>query len=172
VVDTVSKEPLRAKINLDGHDTEVDRSFIFADTMGGVSNYHRLVAAGTYTATFSCQGCQSKTIRDIRVTNGKATIVNVELDCGTSGIANDLSKRSDALISIKQLHKGIKIDYYNIQGVAKAVIYDVKGKIVRAFTLNPGIRSIVWEAKDAGAGYYILYLQAAEGRLTKSFMVN
>lgn len=65
-----------AKVEIIGHD--LDHSEVYTDPRSG--NYHRLIEAGTYSLTFSAPGYVTKTIDDVVVSDGAATILNVTLD--------------------------------------------------------------------------------------------
>ncbi|MFZ2287185.1 MAG: M14 family zinc carboxypeptidase [Bacteroidales bacterium] len=52
VTDSVTGDPLRARIFIEGHD--IDSSHIYADSITG--EYYRFIAPGTHSLTFSCPG--------------------------------------------------------------------------------------------------------------------
>ena len=95
VVDEVTNVGLPAKVWVENHDTNQDSSFMYADADASDpndplhGNYYRPIEEGTYDVTYSCPGCESKTVEDIVVKNGEATIVNVELDCGSTFVKNN-----------------------------------------------------------------------------------
>lgn len=70
-------EPLQAKVVVENHDTRIDSSMVFTDS--GTGNYHRLIAPGTYSLTFSAEGYQAKTIDEVEVQLGQATELHVVL---------------------------------------------------------------------------------------------
>jgi len=174
VVDTVTKVGLPAKIWIEDHDTELDSSFIYADSSGGHGNYYRPIIAGTYSVTYSCDGCQPKTVTDIQVKNGEATIVNVELDCGPTDAKINKKILKDH-ISIISHNNGISININNITTAGKAAIYDIKGKLIKNISVNPGTNNIMWNglnnnAQKVGPGYYIFEIQISDKKVSLPFM--
>ncbi len=174
VKDSDTKKALPAKVWVEGHDKNQDRSYIFADTTNNVGNYHRLIIAGTYNLTFSCEAynCQSKTVRNIQVRNGRATFVDVELDCDISPIGQSVKLTNNA-ISIKKTNKGIEFTCGN-KNIVGASIYNVKGKVVASLSTRPGMNRFVWNGKGnnntaVSNGCYLVTLQTTKGQLTKRF---
>lgn len=82
VTDTVTGEPLQAKVFIFGHD--MDNSFVYSSMQTGF--YTRPIAEGTYDATFSSPGYYSKSIKDINVTKWNTTSLNVQLRPLTFGV--------------------------------------------------------------------------------------
>lgn len=76
VKDACTGQPLVAKIEVEGHD--FDESHVFSGLPLG--NYHRPIAAGTYTLIVSAPGYVSQTISGISVTeNAPAVVLNIDL---------------------------------------------------------------------------------------------
>jgi len=73
-VTNISNQPLAAKIFINSHDK--DGTEVYCDA--AVGDYHRPIAAGTYSVTYSCEGYISQTM-NISVTNNNTTINNVVL---------------------------------------------------------------------------------------------
>ncbi|MDD3011452.1 MAG: DUF2817 domain-containing protein [Bacteroidales bacterium] len=74
ITDSVSGLPLRAKVYIDGHDT--DSSWVFSSGLAG--DYHRYLKAGDYTLTFSSPGYVSKTVL-VTVEEEQHTDLNITL---------------------------------------------------------------------------------------------
>jgi len=72
VTDSVSGDPLKAKVFISGHD--VDSSWVFSDPDNG--DFHRYLKSGTWQITFSAAGYISKTVS---VTLADATRENVSV---------------------------------------------------------------------------------------------
>ncbi len=77
VTDSLTGEPLNARINISGYDK--DSSQVFTDPQ--VGDYHRLLKSGTYNVTYSSAGYISKTFQS-QVTDKQATIQNMQLYTG------------------------------------------------------------------------------------------
>ncbi len=74
VTDSITGEPLEAKVYIEGHDMINSHVFSFP-TYG---DYYRLIHEGNYTVTYSCDGYRSKT-KSVSVTNYLATVQDVQL---------------------------------------------------------------------------------------------
>ncbi len=173
VVDQNTKDGLPAKVFVEEHDTVLDSSWVYANTAGGHGNYYRPIYEGTYEVTYSCDGCQSKTVSDIQVKNGEATIVDVELDCGTDAKMN--TKILKDRISIISHNNGITIHINNITTAEKAAIYDIKGKLITTISVKTGTNTIMWNglnnnAQKVGPGYYIFEIQISDKKVSLPFM--
>ena len=77
ITDSCTGQPIRAKVFANSYDQANDSSHVYSALP--VGNYHKYVNTGTYSLTFSAPGYTSKTINNISVTNGTATVVNVAL---------------------------------------------------------------------------------------------
>lgn len=74
ITDTVTGEPLSAKVFILGHDK--DNSFVFSKLPSGF--YSRLLNEGTYSLTFTCDGYFSKTVT-ADVVNHQQTRLDVQM---------------------------------------------------------------------------------------------
>jgi len=77
ITDSCTGQPIRARVFANSYDQANDSSHVYSALP--VGNYHKYVNTGTYSLTFSAPGYNSKTINNISVTNGTATVVNVAL---------------------------------------------------------------------------------------------
>ncbi len=75
IVTNIYGAPVKAKIIVNNHDA--DNSEIFSDSLFG--NYHRLIAAGTYTITVTADSHITQVFTNVVVTNQNATELNVQL---------------------------------------------------------------------------------------------
>jgi len=67
--------PLKAMVEVVGHDLDRDSSVVFTDP--DVGNYHRMIDTGTYDLRFSAAGYRDTIIHDIRVTHNTAQRADV-----------------------------------------------------------------------------------------------
>jgi len=79
VTDSLTGEPLIAKIFIQGHD--FDNSFVYSTLPHG--RYYRPIYAGTYNLTFTAAGHMPKTVNNVSVSNYSSVVVDVELSAGT-----------------------------------------------------------------------------------------
>lgn len=75
VTDSISGAALQAKVFINGHD--IDSSHVYSALP--IGNYHRFLAPGTYSLTFSAPGYYPKTISGITVNNYATTLASVQL---------------------------------------------------------------------------------------------
>ncbi|HOV11804.1 MAG TPA: M14 family zinc carboxypeptidase [Bacteroidales bacterium] len=77
ITDSCSGQPIRAKVWVNSYDQVNDSSQVYSALP--VGNYHKYMIAGTYSITYSAPGYTSKTVNNVVLANGSATVVNVTL---------------------------------------------------------------------------------------------
>ncbi|HNX06656.1 MAG TPA: M14 family zinc carboxypeptidase, partial [Bacteroidales bacterium] len=77
ITDSCSGQPIKAKVWVNSYDQTNDSSQVYSALP--VGNYHRYMIAGTYSITYSAPGYTSKTVNNVVLANGSATVVNVTL---------------------------------------------------------------------------------------------
>ncbi len=77
ITDSCSGQPIKAKVWVNSYDQTNDSSQVYSALP--VGNYHRYMIAGTYSITYSAPGYTSKTVNNVVLANGSATVVNVSL---------------------------------------------------------------------------------------------
>jgi hypothetical protein len=75
VVTSSAGGPVDATIEVVGHDSAVDNSYVYTDPE--VGDYHRMLLPGTYTLRFSAYAHETQDVAGIVVTSGPATRVDV-----------------------------------------------------------------------------------------------
>jgi len=75
IVTNPSGQPINAMVTVLNHD--MDSTMVFTDP--AIGDYHRMLAAGTYTLQFSAYGYISQTIPNVTVVHEQATTLNVTL---------------------------------------------------------------------------------------------
>lgn len=85
VTDSASGEPLQAEVFAVDHD--MNHSQVYSDSASGL--YFRPIYSGTYDLRFSASGHRSKTVKSVKITNGKPIVLNIIL-------------RADSSVGIKQ----------------------------------------------------------------------
>lgn len=74
VTDSITHEPLKAKVFIDGYDFLNSHVYSFPE----YGDYYRLLNEGSYTVTYSCDGYKSKTF-DVNISNYQQTIQDAQL---------------------------------------------------------------------------------------------
>ncbi len=175
VTDRETKRPLEAKVFVKNHDR--DSTWVYADSLHG--NYYRPIHEGTYDVTFSCDSCEDKTVRNIKVKNGEATIVNVELECEFAVGINNTFQNNNMSISVLPNRNGVRINLKNTKGIVKAGVYNIAGKLVKILENSSTSKNgyMHWNGLDnngskVGSGCYIVKIKTVKGELTKPFMLK
>lgn len=75
IVTDTSGNPIKAKIEIASHD--FDNSEVYSDSLTGA--YFRMIAAGTYSITFSADNFVSQTITNVQAINFQSTELNIQL---------------------------------------------------------------------------------------------
>lgn len=75
IVTDTSGNPVKAKIEIPAHD--LDNSEVYSDSITGA--YYRMIAAGTYTITFSADNYITKTIPNVQAINFQSSTLNIQL---------------------------------------------------------------------------------------------
>lgn len=94
VVDSITREPLRAFIEVVGHDK--DSSQIYSRR--GLGDYHRPIANGTYSFRASCPGYKSKTYTGVTAMYGSPTELIIELVPGEDPVGINTPAQSEAKV--------------------------------------------------------------------------
>jgi hypothetical protein len=102
VTDSITGEPLNAKVFISGHD--IDSSHVYTDP--AVGDYHRLLKGGTYNVTFSAAGYISKTIQVQITDRQKPTwMCNYMMEACTPTLSPTCSLYQPAQLSILQIFR-------------------------------------------------------------------
>lgn len=163
VTDAQTGDPLRAKIFLTGFD--LDSSQVYTDPQ--VGDYHRLLKAGNYNATFSASGYVSQTI-PVQISDRKKTLLNVQLSNNSQG-TNSVAENLQSGISVYPnpvVNGNFVIE--SVNAIQEIKVRNGAGKIV--YTSHPYTNrysiDINWPA-----GVYIVQLEAKDQWITKKIQV-
>ena len=77
VSDSCTGETLRAKVWVEGYDQKNDSSQVYSALP--IGNYHKYMIAGNYNIIFSAVGYVPKTIENVVLNDGQATVLDVQL---------------------------------------------------------------------------------------------
>jgi hypothetical protein len=120
IKDACTSLPIEAKVYISGHD--FDSSHVYSSLP--VGNYHRPIHQGTYNVTFSAPGYISQTINGIVVTNGTASVVNVNLS--PASLSADFSVGSsnncNGIVSFNDLSGSANTWYWNFGDGANSTL--------------------------------------------------
>lgn len=168
VTDSLTGEPLAAKILINGYDIESQHSEVYSSLPFG--DYYRPVLHGTYSITYSAAGYYSQT-HTITVQNGEATRKDVAL----------LKKEE----SVKEFPTGELLIYPNpttdvttitipssfINQNSQLSLFDLQGKLIDSYSVTK--TEIQISLRNYPAGLYLLRLthqgkEVATGKIVVS----
>lgn len=162
VTDSVSGAPIKAKIYTVGQN---DTTWIYSDSICG--DYHRMLAPGTYSLTFTAPNYFSKTITGIQVFMDSAVTYNVKLKSTFTGI-----NPTEVTISSFGLYQNYPNPFnpetnisFDLKDASQVVlkIFDLSGKEVSLLTnesYTAGNHTIRWNASEFPSGVYFCKIQA------------
>ena len=141
VTDADTGEPLKAKIEIPGHD--LDRSFIYSDSLSGT--FFRYLKEGFYSITFEASGYQPETLHDIQITDRQSLKREVSLKKLEAGIQKvghapgllfygskiiwELEQETTVNIIIYDLAGRQAIPVINCQSVRGANVIDLQNRL-------------------------------------------
>lgn len=162
VTDSLSGEPLMAKIYISGFDK--DSSFIYTDPQ--VGDYHRLLKGGNYNLTYSASGYLSKTIA-ADVTDKQTTILDVKLFKGTQSTDPLIKDEADFKIYPNPVRGGSTI-FESENTIQVLEVRDITGRVV--FSSSPFTKRLKFEC-NWPSGIYIVQVQIKGNWRSKKLLV-
>jgi hypothetical protein len=168
VTDTVTGQPLKAKINIASHD--IDSSFIFSRVPGGF--YDRVIDEGTYDLTFSCPLYYSKTIKNVSVSHYNGVHLDVKLKPLNPGIPQ--AKNGELAIYPVPARENIHIVIPEVDSPHwQLIIYNSLGINVHSAEIhNEGKTILTLDMSAFPSGLYELYLSNSGGTYQKKILVS
>jgi len=175
IKDSVTNLPLKAKVSVLGKEI-TDSTWVFSDSICG--DYHRLIAPGTYSLTFSAANHYSKTITGVRAQYDSTTILNVILRPTTINISNQSSV--PYFFELKQnypnpFNPSTIIKYFiPSKNLVTLKIYDAKGTEVMTLInqyKDAGEYEIQMNNASLSSGVYYYKLSAGDFSETKKMIL-
>lgn len=170
ITDSVSGNPVRAMISINGHD--IDSSQVFSRKSSGF--YCRPLLPGTYSMSFSAPGYKTKTVPGVQVTGGQAHILDVDLVQGSNGII-DSSRTGVFIVGPNPAGDHLRIKYAgDIPATFDIVLYDrmgrhVLGRPTEYFT--KGTEKTIATGQLPG-GIYLLTLFSRDERISLKIIIE
>ncbi|MFA7362229.1 MAG: M14 family zinc carboxypeptidase [Candidatus Kapaibacterium sp.] len=164
VTDSLTGVPIKAKIYTVGQN---DSTWIYSDSVCG--DYHRMLAPGTYSLTFTSPNYYSKTVSGIQVYLDSAVTFDVKLKSTFTGINNN-----EITINNFELYQNYPNPFnpetnisFDLKESSNVVlkIFDVSGKEVSVLTnklYTAGSHTIKWNASEYPSGVYFYKIQAGD----------
>ncbi len=152
VTDINTGDPIRARIELAGHD--FDNSWVFSSAEHG--GFSRPVLAGTYDVEVHAPDHPVKTISGVSVENYSTVFLDIELGAEVSVIG--YSDFSGTWFYPNPVADRLYLD--NLTGVQKIQILDIGGRIIAEFT-NTSKYDVV-DVSSISSGIYLLRIFTSE----------
>lgn len=162
VTDSVSGEPLYAKIFISGFDK--DSSQVYTDPQ--IGDYHRLLKGGSYNITYSASGYISKTF-STSITDKQTTLLDVKLSKVTLSTDPLIIAKTDINIYPNPVTDG-NISIVAENPIQMLEVRDITGKVV--FSTSPLTKSIVVEC-NWPSGIYLAHVQIKGEWINKKIQV-
>jgi len=165
ITDSVTGDPLEAKVEITGHDDDV--SFIHSQLPEG--NYHRLIYEGSYDVTYSKFGYYSQTI-STDVTNYNTVIQDVALVPFGADVADEIISNAITMTPNPTIDGIIYLDFSESFKNIGINIYDNLGREVYATsmtTVESGAKQEIDLATTLQTGIYIVKITTSEGNAVK-----
>ncbi len=159
ITDSVSGDPIKAKIFIDDHDE--DSSWVFSSISYG--NYYRPLYKGSYDVIYSAPGYYPKTINNIAINNYESCLYNIQLVQGTSIPDLKTNNKINFEIFPNPCYNGklfVKVD----KNINNILIYDRAGNMVYEEKVNK--KELTIDISHFIPGGYIISIQS--GRLFTS----
>lgn len=156
VSDAITGEPLKAKIEIIGHD--FDNSHIHSSELHG--EYYRLLAEGTYELQFSAKGYATETRNNVVVINHQAVFLDVALD--TSSITGI----EDQNLILLKIYPNPASDYVLISHGDKSIrtltlsLLDELGREIRKKNIENPDELIELSIQNLSPGLYFIRLRS------------
>ena len=153
VTDSVTGEPLRAKVLIIGHDYFNSHVYSYQPT----GEYYRYLKAGSYNVSFYADGYIHKTIT-VNVTDDAPLQLDVQL---VQGYDPELVGEESVLFSLYPNPVADKLFIVSNQCISSVEIYDLSGKLILS---TKNIADCV-DVSALDAGQYIIRLNSEDGRV-------
>ena len=159
VTDSVTGEPLVAKVYIDGHD--VDSSHVYSHMPMG--DYHRYLSSGMYDVTFSATGYNSKTIPSVSILNNETSLLDVQL------VPVQMSVYETLELTI-HTYPQPAIEFIQVEGCSEDIfeiqLIDSSGKLVKSITKEIS-NSFTIARNELSSGIYLMIFKSKNGSFQK-----
>lgn len=162
VTDSITGEPLPATVFVNNHDDNIS----CVQTIMPVGNYHRPIASGSFSVTYSSPGYVSKTL-SLDVNECESLVQDVQLVPVGYGVDNPLA---NAIQLYPNPSNGQIFINGNQLAMEKVSVYDVCGKMVKSIPAEDTMLSI--NLSDCPAGVYFVRISTKSGEVTKKLVVR
>jgi len=149
VTDSISKQPIKAKVFINGHDQ--DESHVFSHLPMG--DYYRYLDSAYYAITFSAPHYYSKTIDSVRIERGQMKKLDVALVPDYTAISN-VEKESFKMFP-NPANRMIHIQ--SQEAIAEISIYSVQGMQLEYVKVN-SLVNIDFDVSYLSTGVYLIQL--------------
>ncbi len=169
VTDSVTGLPLKAKIELIGHD--FDSSMVFSEPGNGL--YVRLLNEGSYELTFSSEGYYDRTISGLGVVNYQTTILDVKLvPSGT--LVSPIIEAIDIEIFPNPVSTELQLRFsLSKSEILGFAIYDIMGRQLLRINqeeFSMGQHTVSLNVSNLPVGILIVEVQGVEFTIRKKFV--
>jgi len=165
ITDSVTGDPIEAKVEIVGHDDDV--SFVFSQMP--IGNYHRLINQGTYDVTYSKTGYDSQTITT-NLSNYNTIVQNVALHPTGASIADELISDAISVVPNPMIDGKTNINFTTSFDKITIDVFDSLGRKIYTDTIsnvNNGQQLEINLNNTVESGIYFLSISTPEGIIVK-----
>jgi len=170
VTDSVTGEPLQARILIPGHD--LDNSYV--DTKLPSGYFSRLLYEGTYELRFTAEGYFPKTIQNVSVINRESTPLNIELV--PLNIALDEPRYERVSMAFPNPSDGVIELTLPETGITDAVVecFGITGNQVfsKSLEISGGVGSVSLDLRHLSSGLYLLRLSTGKASYVDRIIIR
>jgi hypothetical protein len=168
VTDSVTGEPLDAKLYIFGHD--MDNSYVYSKLPSGT--YSRLLYEGSYNISFSRAGYFSKLVQGVEIVNRQRTQMDVQLVPLNIGVQEDGQHRM-AMACPNPANGSFRLVFPTISaGETTVRIFNAMGKIVYRSVFPAGLTTSWLDLGDISSGLYIIRADCREGHFEDRLIIS
>lgn len=166
VTDAVTGLPLKARIEVAGHD--MDESHVFSDSISGY--FARLIEAGSWSLEITAEGYENKTVPDVAVEWDEATGLQVQMEPLPEGY----EQPGHVLIYPNPWVRDAQVVFrVNVPGMHSIILTGMDGRVVRRDRFpcpDRGTFTYRMDGDGIAPGWYVLRVISPEGILSAKIL--
>ncbi|MFO8087195.1 MAG: M14 family zinc carboxypeptidase [Bacteroidales bacterium] len=166
ITDSLSGHPLKARVYITNFD--VDSSHVYSRSADGY--YHRYLAAGNYTLTYSAPGYLSRNI-SLNILDYHLHNLNVQLVPEDVSLASENYNRFKVYPNPTSYSITIRADFNSSQMI-RVRLTDVTGKTMKKWEFNSANENVSFPLEDIPSGFYFIHLTSDHADYTEKIIIQ
>ncbi|MCF8331986.1 MAG: T9SS type A sorting domain-containing protein [Bacteroidales bacterium] len=166
ISDSLSGQPLKAKVFINNFD--VDSSHVYSRSVDGY--YHRYLASGNYTLTYSAPGYVSKN-KSVNFMDYHNQTMNVQLVPDNVSAAYAKYDRFKIYPNPTSYSINIKSDFKSSQMI-RVNLKDVTGKMIKMWKFDSAKKNVSFVVDDIPSGIYFIHISSDQRDYTDKIIIQ